>query len=321
MPQTDPKQTNKANLIGQEISQPASQSTQIENPSLSDPIFNDKEPAPPFDHPKSFNNLIAGQITTINGQLVQQLSHGISVAGNTLTPGSPAILASGNPISFGLSALVIGTSTVPFLSQPPKSSTINVAGHAMTAAPDAVAVPGTTLYSGAVGVTLDGTAISLDTSGQLVVGTKIIPLSGASISLGDSIVGDQTNGLPSDVANPFITSVANQAITIFPTAVAFAGTTLALGAAGETINGTLGELGTKGGLVVGGKTVADVGGSVRGDGHGVVKTTSAGGGARSESSGLGNTDRGVLKGGAVGTMGGLDPVKAVVIMCVGFWLL
>ncbi len=230
-------------------------------------------------------------------------------------------MASGTPISFGFSALVIGTSTVPFLSQPPKSSTINVAGHAMTAAPDNIAVLGTTFYRGALGVTLDGTAISLDTSGQLIVGTKTIALSRVSMSLGDSIVGDPTNELRSDVPDPFITTIADQAVTVFPTAVAFAGTTLALSAKGETINGTIGELGTKGGHVVGGKTVADVGGSVRGGGHGVVKTTSAGGGARSESSGLGNTGRGALKGEAVGNIGGLGLMKAVVIMCVGFWLL
>ena len=59
-----------------------------------------------------------------------------------------------------------------------------------------------------------------------------------------------------DRAHPFITTVAGQAITAAPTAVAFAGTTLTPGAPGERINGTLVSLNTANQLVLGSKTVA-----------------------------------------------------------------
>jgi len=65
----------------------------------------------------------AGQSTKINGQTAQPLSHGISIAGTTLTLGAPAITVSGTPISLGSSVLVIGTSTIPMETEVPDQIT------------------------------------------------------------------------------------------------------------------------------------------------------------------------------------------------------
>ena len=165
------------------------------------------------DDPQLLTTNIAGQFFTIK-------PNAIEIAGATMTPGAPAVTVSGTPVSLGSSALVIGTNTIPFQTQPAEAFITNAASYPNTAAADAVGLAGTTLHPGNPGVELDGTVVSLDVGGgHLVVGS-------------------------------------NQAITAAPTAVIFAGTTLLTpGAPGKTINGTLISLNTAGQLVMGTKTV------------------------------------------------------------------
>ena len=59
------------------------------------------------------SSLISGQITTLDGEMIQQLAAGISVTGTTLTPGAPPIKVSGTLISLGPSAVMIGSSSIP----------------------------------------------------------------------------------------------------------------------------------------------------------------------------------------------------------------
>lgn len=155
-------------------------------------------------------------------------------------------------ISLGSSALVVGSSTVPFQPQNAEPLITNIAGHPVTAAPDAVELAGTTLHPGHPGVTLDGTSISLDTAGQLIVGSETITLTGASPTI--ARLGDQSYASYAKLSDPFITTIGGQAITAAPSAVAFAGTTLTPGASGKVINGTLVSLNTAGQLVIGSKT-------------------------------------------------------------------
>ena len=76
----------------------------------------------------------AGQIKTTNSVAVKLLSSRISVAGTTLTPGAPAITASGSSISLGLTVLAIGTSSVAISFGNPQPLITTVGGHAVTAA-------------------------------------------------------------------------------------------------------------------------------------------------------------------------------------------
>ena len=185
-------------------------------PSLDpsdDPILADGAPVP------------ADPVTAINNQIVQPLLHGIAVAGTTLTPGAPAITASGTSISLGSSAFIVGTSTVPLFFQPSDPFITTVAGHPITAAPSAVDMAGTTLHPGIPGVTLDGTAVSLDTSNHLIVGYETIALSDGNKGLGRLILGGVNDQSSPGVAEPFITTIAGHAITAAPNAVDVAGTT------------------------------------------------------------------------------------------------
>ncbi|KAK3167239.1 hypothetical protein OEA41_010365 [Lepraria neglecta] len=58
-------------------------------------------------------SLVAGQVTTLNGQIVHTLSNGISIASTTLTPGASSITVHGTSISLGPSHLIIGTNSIP----------------------------------------------------------------------------------------------------------------------------------------------------------------------------------------------------------------
>lgn len=168
------------------------------------------------------------QPTTINGEKAQLLSNGdISIAGTTLTAGASAITVSGTPMSVGSSNLIIGSSTIPLAAafQPQvapntavyQPTTIN--GQKAQLLPNGVSIAGSTLTPGAPAITISGTPISIGSTG-LVIGT------GTPIPL--------TNAFPSQI----ITTIANQAITILPTAVEIAGATLTPGAPAITISST-----------------------------------------------------------------------------------
>ena len=197
----------------------------------------------------------ADPITTINNQNIQPLSHGISVAGTTLTPGAPAITASGTSISLGSSALIVGSSTVPILLQPSDRFVTTVAGHAITAAPSAVDIAGTTLHPGIPGVTLDGTAVSLDTARHLIIGSNTISLDDQNEGPARLILGGVSDPSSPGVTEPFITSIAGHAITAAPNAVDIAGTTLNPGDPGITIDGTKVSLDPIHHLIIGSKTI------------------------------------------------------------------
>ncbi len=153
------------------------------------------------------------QPTTINGEKAQLLSNGgISIAGTTLTVGAPAITISGTPVSVGSSNFIIGSSTIPLAEafQP-------------QVAPDTAVYQPTTINGQEAqllpnGVSIAGTPISIGPSG-LALGTESpIPL-------------------PNAFPKILVTTLANQAITLLPTAAQLAGVTLTPGSPPLTISG------------------------------------------------------------------------------------
>ena len=130
------------------------------------------------DEAEPFGLFKEGQSRTVNNQVVQRLSQGISIAGTTLILGAPPITISGTPIKFGSSILVIGSSIISIVTLVPKQFSITIAGQAITAAPTALAMADATTTStpGARGFTINGTIVSLNTAAQLVVGSETIPL-------------------------------------------------------------------------------------------------------------------------------------------------
>lgn len=131
-------------------------------------------------------------ITTLANQAMTILPNAVEIAGTTLTPGAPALTISNIPISLGSSALIIGSATIPLPSAAPITTITGqlittLANQALTAAPTAVEIAGTTLTPGA-GITLNGTLISLNTAGELILDSQTIVLESESAGLGGLIM-------------------------------------------------------------------------------------------------------------------------------------
>ena len=203
------------------------------------------DPTVQDDPKKSYEVGSAGDFTesaikTMNNQVVQVLSHGISIAGTTLSRGAPPIVVSGTPIYFGSSSLIIGTSTIPLAPGVPTHVTTTIGRQAIIAASDVVEIAGSTLTPGAPATTVNGMALSLDTAGRFFVGSKIISLLESSKKVPKTIT----------------TNVAGQTLTAGPNGVIIAGTTLNPGAPGMILSGTVISLNTASQLIVGPNTLS-----------------------------------------------------------------
>ena len=223
---SDKSSGNKGHAIKEEDPKLDNSSNQVD----SDPGYNQHTKSVPQDLSKQsnevnpFNDFTEGSTNTINDQVIQPLSHGISIAGTTLTPGARPITVSGTPIHFGPSALFIGTSTVPFIPKNPNPDLLTtiIAGHVIAAAaPDAIAIAGTTLTPGAPPITVSGTPIHLASSALLIIDTSTIPLAQPTA--------------PTQI----ITTIAGQPITAAASALILPGTTLSAGSPGVNLAGTL----------------------------------------------------------------------------------
>ncbi len=145
-------------------------------------------------------------MTTLDGVAIQTLSNGLSIAGVTLTPGAYPVTVSGITISLGSSALMLGTNTIPYSLPSEPTLITSVGGQAITANPTAVVFAGTTLLAAASGVMLNGTLVSLDATGDLVIGSSTVSLqvSGvrASTLIMDTIGKAIGSALPSLTSAP-----------------------------------------------------------------------------------------------------------------------
>lgn len=189
-------------------------------------------------------------ITTIAGQAVDAAPNGATVASKTLRPEAPGLTLAGTLISLNsASHLVIGSNTIALESASQSPMFTKIGGQVITAGSYEVTIPDTALTPGASKVFVDGTLISLNTAGQLIVGSRTIVLQSGEPSLGYRVQ------VPSEVADPLTTTIDGHVITAEATALTMAGTTLTPGAPGITINGTVVSLNTAAQLVVGSKTI------------------------------------------------------------------
>lgn len=237
----NPKKNTNTNTVGGGTGQEAAGKSSANNAGIMAPADtsndpNSDTPAQPVIPAVPFNALTKDQVTTVNNQIVQPLSNGISIAGTTLTPGASPITHSSTVISYGSSALAIGSSTVTFASSVAKPITTTIASQVITAAPNAVALAGTTMGPGDSSMNIAGTQVAFDTAGRLVVNSNTVPLQSLN-------------------SNPFVTTIGDRLITATPAAIVVAGTTLAPGASGLTLGGTLVAADTAGRLVVNSKVI------------------------------------------------------------------
>lgn len=154
--------------------------------------------------------------------------------------GDRPVTISGTTISVGTAGILVadpsGSRTIPFSSGLPYSVT-QVAGQAITIGPGSVIIsPGTTLRAGDAPLTMDGTTLSVGTAGITVI---------------DPTRGTQTIQFPSASPSASILQIGGQAVTVGGGSIVLGlGTTLHVGDAPLTINGTAVSVGTSGIVIV-----------------------------------------------------------------------
>ena len=156
-------------------------------------------------------------ITNVAGYPITAAPDAVKLGGTTLHPGNSGVTLDGTLVSLDTAShLIVGSKTMTLtdagarlgwlgdqshsvISDP---SITTVGGQAITAAPNAVAFAGTTLTPGASGKSINGTLISLNTAGQLVIGSETVPLETGSGGLGGLIIGGFGAGGPFGSKSP-----------------------------------------------------------------------------------------------------------------------
>ena len=167
------------------------------------------------------SDISPGRIYTVAGQTFTSNPSTFAIAGTAISAGGPAVTIDGTVVSLGqLGALIVGGSTVDV--QTPSytaGKAYTVAGHTFTPNPSAFAVAGTIVSAGGPAAVVDGTTISLQSSGTLVVGSSTIPLL-------------TSQALPNVIIDGFDVEAESSLVVVD-------GTTVSAAAAGVTISGQI----------------------------------------------------------------------------------
>lgn len=181
-------------------------------------------PGPSDPHPS--------KVYTVAGQTFTPNPSAFPIAGTVVSAGGAAVTVDGTIISLGPSgALAIGSSTVdlPLLSYAPRKA-YTIAGQTFTPNPSAVSIAGTTISAGGPAATINGTIVSLQPSGTLLVGASTIPLLTSPVSSDVNIDGFDVEAQSSFVVVDGVTlSAAAPGVTI-------SGTAISLEAGGSTLD-------------------------------------------------------------------------------------
>jgi hypothetical protein len=156
----------------------------------------------------------------------------VAIGASLLDPHNPAVTISGTTISLGSSVLLVGSSTIPFVTKP-ESSLITVAGQSFnvpTIGATSLAIGTALLKPQSPAVTVSGAALSLGSSG-LVVGTSTITF----------LDPPGTTGAAVSASTAF--SIGPEKFTINSDGIAIGHTQLTPGASALTIDGNFVSLG------------------------------------------------------------------------------
>ena len=185
---------------------------------------------------------IPNPILTVAGQVFTANPTGFVVAGSYITPGGPAQLISGTPISLGSSGVIyISDLTVNLpavQTEPAPAVLLTVGGRIFTANPGGFNLGKSRVVPGGPAVTISGTPISLAPSGVVVIGDSTISLQQAQTPV------------------PKVFTVADKTFTANPTGFNIGGSRIDPGSPTITISGTPIFLDRLGILVIGSLTTS-----------------------------------------------------------------
>ena len=150
--------------------------------------------------------LSSQSILTLGSQTFTPNPKGFAINSTSIYPGEAAQTIDGTVVSLDQSGhLTIGNTIISLpipVMDPPTSHGIVIAGHTITPEYSRFGIEGTSISVGGPTITLNGTVISLQTSGILVVGTSKIRLSAPLVSSSPTygVDGFSVQALPSSLA-------------------------------------------------------------------------------------------------------------------------
>lgn len=198
-------------------------------------LFIDNSPMPIADTAPPKPN----PILTLADQVFTANPTGFVVAGSYITPGGPAQLISGTPISLDSSGVIyIGDSTInlPAVQTEPASAVLlTVGGQLFTANPSGFNLGNSRVVPGGPAVMISGTPISLAPSGVVVIGDSTVSLQQAQTPVSKVFtVADKTF-----TANPTGFNIGDSRIDPGSPTITISGTPVFLGQSGILVIGSL----------------------------------------------------------------------------------
>ena len=148
------------------------------------------------------SNIFPSKVYTVAGQVFTPNPSAFSIAGTTISAGGPAAIVGGTVISLEPSGtLVIGSSTIPLLSQTAFLSDVDINGFDVIAHSSFAVVDGVTVSAAAAGITVSGRVVSLEAggatldigTGHFILPTPVVGTNG-SVNV-QAFVGGQSKGL------------------------------------------------------------------------------------------------------------------------------
>lgn len=140
---------------------------------------------------------------TIGTQVFTPNPSAFVIAGTTISAGGPGATVAGTFISLQPSGagLVVGSSTIALPSQSITPNAITIGTQVFTPNPTGFSIASTMISAGGPGITVDGTVVSLETSGGgVVVGSSTIGFEGTSMSI-RSATSDPSSAAASATSN------------------------------------------------------------------------------------------------------------------------
>ena len=141
------------------------------NAQASDLVFDDNRSGYPAHAPSAPTHAV---VATSAFALPSAGASSITIGGSMVSINGPAATISGTPVSLGSDALVIGTSTYSLATEPATGTLAGQTIPELQNPPETFAIHGTTLTPGDQHVTISGTPIFVNPSGDLVVGTSTV---------------------------------------------------------------------------------------------------------------------------------------------------
>lgn len=187
-------------------------------------------------------------IMHIGGQDItfSQIPSQFVLNGHTLTPGGSLMTASRDTIQLGAPEITHIPSAPDALSPSAMVPVYTVGSETIIPNPSEIPIKGSTIREGGPAVTIAGIPVSLQSSGNLVIGDSTVPAQ----------ITPPHPGSKSTPALAPIYTLGEQIFTANPTAKSIAGITISPDESGITISGTPVRLETSGVLLIGQSTIS-----------------------------------------------------------------